>query len=72
MELITSDLELKLPSLELELNCLKDFVPDSELNWNCYYRNWNCKNGIDPGSAVYHEIRLHVARSYTSSADSPL
>ena len=40
MELITLDLEL--PSSELELNCLlKDFVPDSELNWNCYYRNWN-------------------------------
>ena len=39
MELITSDLELELPSLEL--NCLEDFVPDSELNWNCYYRNWN-------------------------------
>ena len=28
-------LELELPSSELELNCLKDFVPDSELNWNC-------------------------------------
>ena len=34
-------IELELPSSELELNCLKDFVPDSELNWNCYYRNWN-------------------------------
>ena len=36
-------IELELPSseLELELNCLKDFVPDSEFNWNCYYRNWN-------------------------------
>ena len=45
-------IELELPSSELELNCLKDFVPDSELNWNCYYRNWNsnCKNGIDPSS----------------------
>ena len=34
-------IELELPSseLELELNCLKDLVPDSELNWNCYY--WN-------------------------------
>ena len=31
-------IELELPSseLELELNCLKDFVPDSEFNWNCY------------------------------------
>ena len=43
-------IELELPSSELELDCLKDFVPDSELNWNCYYRNWNCKNRIDPGS----------------------
>ena len=34
-------IELELPSSELELNCLKDFVPDSELNGNCYYRNWN-------------------------------
>ena len=32
-------IELELPSSEL--NCLKDFLPDSELNWNCYYRNWN-------------------------------
>ena len=23
-----------LPSSELELNCLRDFVPESELNWN--------------------------------------
>ena len=36
-------IELELPSseLEMELNCLNDFVPDSELNWNCYYRNCN-------------------------------
>ena len=35
-------IEVELPSseLELELNCL-DFVPESELNWNCFYRNWN-------------------------------
>ena len=32
---------VELPSSELELNCLRDFVPDSELNWNCFYRNWN-------------------------------
>ena len=54
-------IELELPSLEL--NCLKDFVPDSELNWNCYYRNWNCKNGIDPGSAE----GAHVCQSLVFS-----
>ena len=32
---------VELPSSELELNCLRDFVPDSELNWNCFNRN--CK-----------------------------
>ena len=46
MELITSDLEL--PSSELELNCLKDFVTDSELE--LLLSELNCKNGIDPGS----------------------
>ena len=30
-------IEVELPSLEL--NCLGDFVPESELNWNCFY--WN-------------------------------
>ena len=25
---------VELPSSELELNCLRDFVPESELNWN--------------------------------------
>ena len=34
-------LGVELPSSELELNCLRDFVPESELNWNWYYRNWN-------------------------------
>ena len=34
-------IEVELPSLELELDCLMDFVPDAELNWNCFYRNWN-------------------------------
>ena len=43
---------VELPSSELELNCLRDFVPESELNWNWYYRNWNCKNGIDPDSVT--------------------
>ena len=33
--------ELPLSELELELNCLLDWVPDSELEWNCLYRNWN-------------------------------
>ena len=28
---------VELPSLELD--CLRDFVPESELNWNCFYRN---------------------------------
>ena len=32
---------VELPSSELELNCLRDFVPESELNWKWYYRNWN-------------------------------
>ena len=34
-------IEVELPSSELEMNCLGDFVPESELNWNCFYRNWN-------------------------------
>ena len=41
-------IELELPSSELELNCLKDFVPDSELNWNCYYWNWIAKTELTP------------------------
>ena len=47
-------IELELPSSELELNCLKDFVPDSELNWNCYYRNWNliAKTELTPALQV--------------------
>ena len=32
---------VELHTSELELNCLRDFVPESELNWNWYYRNWN-------------------------------
>ena len=40
-----NEVESELPSSEL--NRLGDFVPESELNWNCFYRNWNCKNGID-------------------------
>ena len=33
--------ELPSSELEFELNCLLDWVPDSELEWNCLYRNWN-------------------------------
>ena len=29
-----SGIGVELPSSELELNCLRDFVPESELNWN--------------------------------------
>ena len=32
---------MELPSSELELKCLRDLVPESELEWNCLYRNWN-------------------------------
>ena len=48
-------MELPLSELELELNCLLDWVPDSELEWNCLYRNWNWnwKNGIDPSSGLH-------------------
>ena len=35
------EVELPLSELELELNCLLDWVPDLELDWNCLYRNWN-------------------------------
>ena len=28
-------MKLPLSELELELNCLLDWVPDSELEWNC-------------------------------------
>ena len=31
---VYSGIGLELPSSELELNCLRDFVPQSELNWN--------------------------------------
>ena len=27
--------------LELDLNCLRDLVPESELELNCLCRNWN-------------------------------
>ena len=41
---------VELPSSELELNCLRDFVPESELNWNCFLSEveleLNCKNVI--------------------------
>ena len=40
-ELSGIGVELSSSELELELNCLRDFVPESELNWNLYYRNWN-------------------------------
>ena len=33
--------ELLLSELELELNCLWDWVPDSDLEWTCFYQNWN-------------------------------
>ena len=33
-ELTGIGVELPSSELELELNCLRDFVPESELNWN--------------------------------------
>ena len=33
-ELTGIGVELPSSDLELELNCLRDFVPESELNWN--------------------------------------
>ena len=36
-------IEVELPASELELNCLGDFVPESEKNWNCFYWNWITK-----------------------------
>ena len=44
--------ELPLSELELELNCLLDWVPDSELPLS--ELELNCKNGIDPSSALVH------------------
>ena len=50
---------MELPSLEL--NCLKDFVPDSELKLLLSELELNCKNGIDPGSGT---SMLWLARTY--------
>ena len=57
-------MELRLSELELELNCLWDWVPDSELEWNCLYwnYNWNCKNGIDPSSVVRLPRHLGISQ----------
>ena len=48
-------MELPLSELELELNCLLDWVPDSELELPLseLELELNCKNGIDPSSATY-------------------
>ena len=45
-------MELPSSELELELNCLKDFVPDSELELILpeLELELNCKDGIDPDS----------------------
>ena len=59
---------VELPSPEFELNCLRDFVPDSELNLNCFYRNLNCKYGIDPGSAS-KAVSFEVSIVRTSNVD---
>ena len=47
-------MELPTSELKLELNCLRDFVLESELNWKLELLlpelELNCKTGIDPGS----------------------
>ena len=43
---------VELPSSELELNCLRDFVPESELELILPELELNCKNGIDPDSGL--------------------
>ena len=48
---------MELVSSELEWNCLRDFVPESKLNWNLLLLEFNCKNGIDPGAGTDHPIR---------------
>ena len=59
--------------IELELNFLKDFVPDSELNWNFYYRNseleLNCKNGIFYSWSKHKHIC--TVRQYSGSLAHP-
>ena len=56
---------VELPSSELELNCLRDFVPESELNWKILLLlELNCENGIDPGSDnsknKYHTLVFYL------------
>ena len=53
--------ELASSELEWELNCLQDLVPDSELEWNCLYRNWNwiAKTELTPALAVGQVIGVH-------------
>ncbi len=41
-------IEVELPSSELELNCLGDFVPELELNWNCFIGIGIAKSELTP------------------------
>ena len=46
-------MELSSSELELELNCVRDLVPESELEWKILRLSeleLNCKNAIDPRS----------------------
>ena len=64
---------VELPSSELELNCLRDFVPESELNWNWYYRNWNwnwiAKTELTP-TLPWTAAWLHGPLTVTDNSDS--
>ena len=54
---------VELPSSELELNCLRDFVPESELNWNWYYWNWIAKTELTPALVCCY-VKITIIVSY--------
>ena len=65
---------MELPSSELELNCLKDFVPDSELELELILPELelelNCKDGIDPDYVLYQNIKFEACFMSTITNDS--
>ena len=47
---------VELSTSELELSCLTDLVPESELEWNCFHRNWNWSGIVFIGIAIGIEL----------------
>ena len=63
-------MELPSSELELELNCIRDFVPESELKLILPELELNCKNGIDPDSVGIHYQPGTVLSSWESDGSS--